>query len=452
MSKLDFLEDGSLGIFYPWLGTEAPDDEHKERGWIVRSGDWVHIDALEERDHPGVMLDGRFDDGNRPEALVGRLPTTTIVALELLLRGHTTVFGQNASTRRYRARTVVAQVPLHRLRTSRLTSLSSEYLGLSHWSGIQAGTETWTNSDDGTIRAFELKLGTTAPDLTARLSDGRRLVISSKWSVLGPDDDRRISIPMTIRIESNRPVEVFRLLAPLVQIQNLISMVCSGFVSVTTASAGLDLTSPDGPEPRAPSLPCWSGPLFQCPDGVAPAGRTTWPILSLADLGGVTGMARWIRLCEQHPRATSPAVSPYRFGVSTGETELLTLAAAFEYWVAVHRHNRVRWADRSAKPRGTSDHEFIMQRLANRAGGAFAGFVGDTTRWCADFSTSYNRLKHDPSAVIDFALLNDLVKSGRLLLFGLLADRVSGTRAPTRKLFGHHTYSSLRSRLRDRYA
>ena len=62
MSKLDFLDAGSLGIFYPWPGTEAPDDEHKERGWIARSGDWVHIDALEERDPPGVMLNGRFDD------------------------------------------------------------------------------------------------------------------------------------------------------------------------------------------------------------------------------------------------------------------------------------------------------------------------------------------------------------------------------------------------------
>ena len=452
MSKLDFLEDGALGIFYPWLGTEAPDDEHKERGWIVRSGGWVNIDALEERDPPGVMLDGRFDDDNRPEALVGRLPTTTIVALELLLRGHTKVFGQNASTRRYRARTLVAQVPLHRLRSSRLTSLSSEYLGLSHWSGIQAGTETWTNGEDGTIREFELKLGTTAPDLTARLSGGRRVVISSKWSVLGPDDDRRISIPMTIRIESNRPVKVFELLAPLVQIQNLISTVCSGFVSVTTASAGLDLTTPEGREESAPRLPCWSGPLFECPAGVAPAGRTTWPILSLSDLGGVEGIARWIRLCEQHPRAASPAVSPYRFGVSTGETELLTLAAAFEYWVAVHRHDRVAWADRSAKPRGTSDHEFMMQCLAKRAGGSFAEFVGNATRWCADFSTSYNRLKHDPSAEIDFALLSDLVQSGRLLLFGLLADRAAGTRTPTRKLFGHHAYNSLQSRLQDRYA
>lgn len=145
----------------------------------------------------------------------------------------------------------------------------------------------------------------------------------------------------------------------------------------------------------------------------------TWPILSLSDLGGVAGVvARWIRLCEQHPRAASPAVSPHRLGVSTGETELLTLAAAFENWVAVHRHNRVRWADRPAKPRGTSGHEFMMQCLANRAAGSFVDFVGNDTRWSADFSTSGNRLKHDPSAVIDF---------------------------------GHHAYNSLRSRLRDRY-
>ena len=275
MSKLDFLDAGSLGIFYPWPGTEAPDDEHKERGWIARSGDWVHIDALEERDPPGVMLNGRFDDDTFPAALVGRLPTTTVVALELLPRGHTMVFGPNASTRRYRARTVVARVPLHRLHSSRLKSLSSEYLGLSHWFGMQAGNETWTQAEDGTIQAFELKVGTPVPDSIASLPGGRSLVLSSKWSVAGPDDDRRVSIPMAVRIESTRPAQVFKLLEPLIHTQNLISLLCSGFVAATSASARLDLNASEEREPRDPTLPCWSGPLFHCPDGVAPAVKTT---------------------------------------------------------------------------------------------------------------------------------------------------------------------------------
>jgi hypothetical protein len=198
MSHLDFLDQGSLGVFYPWLGTEPPDDEHKERGWIVRSDDWVHVDALEERDTPGVTVNGHFEADRFPEALVGRLPSTTVIALELLPRGSTKVFGLNASTRRYRARTLVADVPLDRLRSSRLTSLTSEYLGLGHWSGIRAGEETWTQAPDGTIQEFELKVGAPSPDARVRLSGGRSIAVSAHWSVTGPNDDRRIRMPMAV--------------------------------------------------------------------------------------------------------------------------------------------------------------------------------------------------------------------------------------------------------------
>jgi hypothetical protein len=452
MSKLGFLDQGSLGIFYPWLGTEPPDDEHKERGWIVRSGGWAHIDALDEHDTPGVMVSGQFEADRFPEALVGRLPSTTVIALELLPRGSTRVFGLNASTRRYRARTLVADAPLDRLRSSRLRSLTSEYLGLGHWSGTRSGEETWTQAPDGTIQAFELKVGAPPPDARVSLSGGRSIAVSAHWSVTGPEDDRRIRMPMTVRIEANRPLDVVQFLAPLVHVQNLISTVFSGFVATTGASAGLDLTPPGRHELNTQRrFPCWSGPLFQCPDGVPPAGSTAWPSLSLSDLGGAAGAARWIRLCEQHPRATSPAVSPYRFGASTVETELLSIAAAFEYWVAVHRSERVRWADGSAKPKGISGHEFMMRCLAHRAGSSFAEFVGDVARWTADFSNSYNRLKHDPSASLDQGLMADLVRSGRLLLFGLLANRVAGTRTPTRKLFDYNAHHALGSRLRARY-
>jgi hypothetical protein len=453
MSQLDFLDQGSLGIFYPWLGTEPPDDEHKERGWIVRSGGWAHVDALEERDTPGVMVNGHFEADRFPEALVGRLPSTTVMALELLPRGSTKVFGLNASTRRYRARTLVAGVPLDRLRSSRLTSLTSEYLGLGHWSGIRAGEETWTQAPDGTIQAFELKVGAPPPDTRLRLSGGRSIAVSAHWSVTGPNDDRRIRMPMAVRIEATRPLDVVQFLAPLVHVQNLVSTVFSGFVASTGASAGLDLTPPGQHQRNAHrTFPCWSGPLFQCPDGVPPAGSTSWPGLSLSDLGGAAGAARWIRLCEQHPRATSPAVSPYRFGLSTVETELLSIAAAFEYWVAVHRRNGVRWAVGSARPKGISGHEFLMRCLVHRAGSSFTDFVGDATRWTADFSNSYNRLKHDPSAALDPVIMADLVRSGRLLLFGLLADRIAGTRVPTRKLFSHNAQQAFGSRLRARYA
>lgn len=449
MSKLDFLDTGSLGIFYRWRDGEV--EEHEERGWIARSGTWVHIDALDEREPTEMFIGNRRAHETFPSALVGRLPTTTVVALELLPRGQTMVFGQNASTRRYSARTLVADVPLDRLRSSLLKSLSSDYLALGHWSGMREGDETWTNDADGLIESFELKLGRAVPDQVAKLSRHRRLVFTSKWSVLGPADDRRISTPLSIRVESTRPVEVFELLAPLIQSQNLINAVCSGFVPVSGASAGLDLL-PDGREPRPRNLPCWSGPLFECPDGVSSASNMSFPLLSLPDLGGADGVARWIRLWEQHPRAVGPAISPYRVGTGTGETELLMLAAAFEYWVAVHRHKRTAWADKSTKPRGTGDHQFIMECVAGRAGRPFADLVGDVSRWCADFSKSYNRLKHDPAAAeFDPTFLNDLVRSARLLLFGVLADRAAGTKAPTRKLFKHHAHEALRSRLQDRY-
>lgn len=441
------LEQGSLGVFHRWAHKSLLDGAPNEYGWIVRAGSWVHVDTI--NDDPETQL---FEDdeggGPYPTALLGRLPAATLVALEVQDRGGTVVIaGEQASTRRYRARTVAANVPLARLRSSDVRSMSAHFFGMDMFTRQGRPNEQWDYSPDKRVRGYRLTLDDSTPSMSASLTRGRTLYVSSRWSVGGTEMDRRITVPTTFAVECRRPVPVFEVLRPLVQLQDLLGLLYQGFLPAHRADLELDLR----PDPRAGDrrAPCWSGPLFEPPARARTADP--WPMLSLNDLGGVAGLARWIRLAEQHPRAIDPVLAPFRAGRMSSESELLTLGASIEYWVASHRRRKVKWAS-PRMPKRTRSHRRIMEAATLRAGKEFAAWVVDRGAWCDDFSNTYEELKHEPSSSVDAGLLHDLVDGGRYLLFGLLADRAAGSRAPTRKLYKTSQLAGAHGRFERRYA
>jgi hypothetical protein len=447
---LQILEAGSIGLFHRWANKGLIKDAPVERGWIARSGGWIHVDTIDEGDLPRSIMqrDGaRFD----PTALLGQLPNGTVIALEVQDRGGTAVMiGEHVSTQQYRARTVVVDAPLSRLRSSKVRGMRAHFLSLDVFARLPGVQEKWEYSPDSRVTGYQLRLDKDSTERSAPPQRGRKLLLTTVWSVDGPLASRQITVPTSVVVESSRPTSVFEVLRPLMDIQSLIGILHTAFVPAHSVGIVLDLTPDERHPATSDSFPCWSGPLLDGPPDVAVVGSTPWPLLTLADLGGVTGLARWVRLAEEHPRAVGPAIAPVRFGPAVAESDLLTLGAAFEYWVAVHRQARAQWAT-AKMPKGTSAHRRVLESVSRRAGAPFAQWVVNRAAWCDDFSTSYDKLKHDPSYQIEIDLLHDLVMAGRYLLLGLLADRVALNKTPTRKLFAHHSLSALQSRHESRY-
>ena len=91
--------------------------------------------------------------------------------------------------------------------------------------------------------------------------------------------------------------------------------------------------------------------------------------------------------------------------------------------------------------------------LARRVGTPFSDWVGDIEDWDSAFAGTYNAIKHDPVFSPDPYAVHYLAQSGYLLLLSAILNRISGTKDPSRSLFGsRRTYGlgdSVRGVLAD---
>lgn len=158
------------------------------------------------------------------------------------------------------------------------------------------------------------------------------------------------------------------------------------------------------------------------------AASNAEPIFHLSHLGGIQGLARWVRLTNKHPRAVASVVAPFRRGQISDEVRLLELAAAIEYWVAAHRR-RGAWTKKGANP---------AEAMGHHLGSAFSGWVGDVAKWADKLNSSYNSLKHDPSYVSDPLTLRALQESASLALTAEVLNRVAGNKQPAQRIFADY--------------
>lgn len=438
----DVLEQGTLGFFWP-IAETAPDlEKEPERGHARREGGWILLDVLDESPIESLRL-GLEATADAPTALLGVMADEAAMFLEVIDAGRNTRFGgSRASSKRYLARTAVGGVPVDRLRTPSLKELHAHFHGIGGWAGMSATKENW-GSEDGRVKEWSVALSDTE-DLSHRLSGGRALVLSTTWRVDGPTDKRTISAPVSLGCMSSRPIDVWELLQPVLQIQDLLSFAYEGFVAADGGSAHLDLEPAEEERlSQTPSL--WNGALMvRSPAATAPKSMNERPLFHLETIGGIAGLTRWIRLSAAHPRATRPVVARYREGRPSAALTLMEVAAAVEYWAKANRP--AAWADSAVK------HRKWVQALADRCGKAFADWVGDPDTWARAFWGSYNGLKHEPTFGSDARELVDLAESARYLLAAVMLDRVALTKAPSRAIFKHYRLDGLGARLRNLYS
>lgn len=172
-------------------------------------------------------------------------------------------------------------------------------------------------------------------------------------------------------------------------------------------------------------LPMWEKTFvsFSSEDGVH-----EFPYLGIEQVGGVDGVAAWIRLVLEHRRAAEPIVRHALFRNQTPEARMLSTAAAIEYWVAVHRRADANWA-----VKGNSDP--FPWGLVNLVHPSWRTWVGHADQWVDTFWQIYNDLKHAPNQHWDGSLVDAFEVSGRWLLTAALLDTCAGTSNPSERLF-----------------
>jgi hypothetical protein len=195
-----------------------------------------------------------------------------------------------------------------------------------------------------------------------------------------------------------------------------------------------------GCEGRNPHL--WNSTLMHSPDHSREiATLTENPLFWLSDLGGITGIRRWLELCHKHPRAVYPLTEYYRLGQLSPETRLMEVAAAIEYWTGAHARSR-KW------PKvGNSQ----AAAVARRAGQPFSKWVGNRhAKWAKEFWEEYIAVKHFKTRTPDPYLCRLLADSGAILLTAVLLKSITGGSSRiVEKIFSSHRLHHLGSAIRD---
>lgn len=428
------LLGGSLGYFWPVYRGKSPDldDALALRGFLRERQAELELVLLRE-DPFGS------DQTPAPIGFVGATEHSGVVIRDLLTQGGTMrAGGGRVSTDRYTAETVVAEPEIESVRNLNFASVSALFHGETalRWSGLRAIEDKVITNRQGRVQRIHLDMRS-VPDLVTQLGPSTELRLSAYWRK-SPDPSRGYVIDAGLKalVGTTRPRASQQIGAVLMRIQDLLSVAFRGHYEVVEGTARTVGTN------EASSM--WNAQLMSAPPAqVTRAERSGLPLFTLVQVGGVEGVARWIRLCARHPRAVGPIVNRLRRGVATPEVETLELAASIEYWVAANRRLGRVWAQK------TSRQDTPAAALTRYVGPSFAQWLpGSTNSWANAFWGHYNGIKHDPRFNYSRRDLWLLSEGARLLLTGSLLNRVSLTRRPAEAIFSHHFASRLGQELR----
>jgi hypothetical protein len=438
MGRLSELMDGTVGYFWPDLG--GTDDSADALAGHARLGPegQLRVDVLSPLTEDGPLF---TEPGKVPHSLLAATSVGGALFLDVGGVRHQNVFGgSRPNTRHYRCGAVVFDVPVHRLRSHNLQSVTAFFPGIGRWAGLSAAKETREHKENGRLKSWSVKLQSEG-ELTERLHGRKTLSLSTHWEVEGPVDRRVLYAPVSLTVASKRPSSWVDLVRPLWAIQGLISLAYDGLVLADGGRAELDLSDDDEEIISTPTW--WSARLMRQPPGARlPKSMNESPSFDIETLGGIAGLRRWVALQTQHGRAVGPLVSPHRFGSINVETRLLELAAAMEYWVRVNRQ-KAKWAA------WRSDVDSFAHALALHIGKPFGAWVGDVDEWARRFWDSYNMLKHRPSEQPDAYKVGLLAESGAVLLQCALLNRAGASRRPAQVICQSHRFYEVGRQTRE---
>ncbi|WP_374207092.1 hypothetical protein [Mycolicibacterium sp. OfavD-34-C] len=339
--------------------------------------------------------------------------------------------GERASTQTVRTRGVIVNAPLSALKDDKFLAVELEIPQVTRWAGLTSIREDIVPPSGSRGKQFKAETVEVDP-LELEVRRGFNLKLDSTWHVDGPDDRRTINAPLVVGTSSRRPRKWHEHLIPLLAVQDLINLAHEGFVPAEKARVEFKIE--DDGRPRD-SATLWNSRLMALPrrGGVSsPESMTKIPLFYLGHIGGVKGLRNWIRLTQEHGRATGPITNTYRYGSTGVEVHLIEIATGMEYWTKVHRELGRAWAE----PRRISRRvwEPLPMSIGRHVGPAFAEFVGDLDTWCRLFWDTYNNLKHSPNYEYDPSTVAYLGDTGELLLLGALLNRVANSKVPMKVL------------------
>ncbi|MGC4944367.1 hypothetical protein [Kribbella sp. DT2] len=424
---MDKFRDGCIGTFVP-IGDASGVAGDWENGHIqLRADGNVHVVTLDENS-PRMGPDLRSDESG----IAGFTEHGGILLPNVSARGSTSNFGgTKVSVLRYQGPSMVAGIDPEDLRSNRFTSAEAHFFGLDRWTGVSGITSNVARKvSDGTAESVTLELKS-APEQRANLGS-RVLYMSTHWEVGGSKDRPIVHAPLVVGVSVKRRRELHELTGPLVRIQQLISLAYGGFVTAAMGRVMPNLGS------EQKMVPLWDKHLMWKADSMRePKSMTEVPLFSLATLGGLQTLSRWVRLGEAYGRAAGPVVAPFWSGTAAVESRLLEACVGIEYWIAINKVKKAGWA----KHKDATKCRPLT--LAKRVSSRFDEWVGDSEKWGVAVWEAYNLVKHDPTKQLDQMRGHVLAESARYLLFAALLDRVAGSKSGSWQIFDSHRLYNL---------
>ncbi len=433
--------DGTLGHFWTELSDVYDLDKSGDGYANLVDDSLFHVRTLRTRQFHRDFA-GASDRLPRPDAVYAMTASTRSLFFDIAGVSRNNVMGQAASTQTIRTRGVVVKVPFSVIEDGNFTEVEVRIPEVTGWSGLMGVSEevqldaaglpeTWTAS---TIDVEPLEI---------EIRRGLKLILTTTWSVEGPDDKRILSTPLVIGTASKTPKPWHQHLIPLIAVQDLINLAYEGFVPAEHGTVQFKCKE-DGRPRQTPQM--WNSRLMTVPRGVSkPNSMTEFPMFYLAHIGGVRGLRNWIRLDHEYPRATGPITNIYRYGASGAEVRLIEIALGLEYWTKVHRQLGRAWAVPRKQKKKT---EPLPMSVGRHVGPTFAEFVGDLDKWSTMFWDTYNSLKHAPTFEYNPSDIVTLGDSGALLLLGALLNRIAGSKRPMEVLCQSHRTEHLKQNVR----
>jgi hypothetical protein len=364
-----------------------------------------------------AATEGHLDDRMLPvdcDAVFGETEVGDVLLLSISQRRGS--WG-NRSTATYRSRCLVLDPPAADVDGDTALAAQLHYYGLPGWSGERILNDEPV-VEDGKVVGWTAELrwrpGTEAP-----LDDGFTLRFSAGHSVAGAYDRRTLTSPFIITIESDERCSIGEHTTHLDAVHALLAV--THRETPLAAGGGIRFT-----ESQRGFCDMWEQTMMS----LNPPGDLThdFAYVELEHVGGMQGVAAWVRLVLEHRRAVEPVVRHALFPNQTPESRILSTAAAMEYWVASSKARKAGWAKKFPD-------EPLPGALARFVDPAWRTWIGDSDQWVNEFWTAYLDLKHFRRRSPDPRVVNALEISGRWLLTAALLDHCAGSPAASQHLF-----------------
>lgn len=434
--KLQSIFDGTVAHF--WVPGHT-DEGERLPGYVRRMPNGsLQLELILDLDPISVVKDEMLS--TRPQYVEAATTEAPAVFFDTSHPHHRMIFGNaQASTKRIQARAVAAPVDLSSLTSTKITRLDTDFLNTAKWFGFDTmkATAASENSVPHSVQVSveSVELGRTI------LADETELVVMNHWSVTGEEDNRVIYAPVCVRLEPTKPTEWHTLFKAMMAVQDLLSLAADGF---TPASSGRLVFEMDNEEPRQPPSDWWSSRLMHTPAEVKhrPVARER-TLFHLTHIGGVEGIARWVKLSAEHPRAVGPLTTQYRVGIPVVESQVMEVATALEYYTKYNDAAGAPWAKNQPglpkfAPLVHASSDAVKELLSNRP-----------DEWCAAFNKANNSVKHLRQDVNDPYDLSVLARSARVVMLCFLLDTVAKNTKPSTAICRHFRNDNLKHEVKE---